>query len=366
MNFQQIDKYYDFTENQTITDTIRQAGMIHDLSFNAQLPTIVYAYYKFIGKKKPLLRHLITPNIGFRYVPQLNSLITKNVGVNQTQITFSPFERSIYAGNASSTAGLITFGVNNTFELKRKSDKDTITGFKKTFLIDQLSFTGNYDLLKDSMNLSDINISLRINPIEWLNIVAGSNFSPYGWVDSTGKSVSKYAVDFNKSLGRFIRNDLTTTLTITSKKGRKELEKTQEVITENWNSDFNYFALHPEYLINFDIPWKMNFSHVYAIQYNTNRTPENPNKFIQIQTLVAGGDLSFTKRWNLSTSINFDLNETKITNTRVSLSRNMHCWALSFFWTPIGGNKSFLLSIRNTSSIFSAAKIEFRKPPVFL
>jgi hypothetical protein len=33
---------------------------------------------------------------------------------------------------------------------------------------------------------------------------------------------------------------------------------------------------------------------------------------------------------------------------------------------PIGGNKSFLLSIRNTSSIFKDAKIEFRKPPGFL
>jgi hypothetical protein len=110
----------------------------------------------------------------------------------------------------------------------------------------------------------------------------------------------------------------------------------------------------------------MNLSHVYSIQYNTNRTADNPEKFNQIQTLVASGDVSFTKRWNLSSSINFDLKELKITNTRLSLSRNMHCWALSFFWTPIGGNKSFLLSIRNTSSIFSAAKIEFRKPPVFL
>lgn len=366
LNFQQIDKIYDVTNNETLIDTVRQAGMLHDVSFNAQLTTVVYAYYKFIGKKKPLLRHLITPNIGFRYVPQLNSLVTKNVGVNQAPVTFSPFERSIYSGSASSTAGLITFGLNNTFELKRKSEKDTITGFKKTFLIDQLSLSGNYDLLKDSMNLSEINISMRINPLEWLNIVAGSNFSPYGWVDSTGKSVSQYALGYNNRLGRFLRNDLTTTLTITSKKGRKELENTENLLSDNWNADFNYFALHPEYLINFNIPWKMNFSHVYTIQYNTNRTADNPDKFNQIQTLVASGDVSFTKRWNLSSSINFDLKELKITNTRISLSRNMHCWALSFFWTPIGGNKSFLLSIRNTSSIFSAAKIEFRKPPVFL
>ena len=50
----------------------------------------------------------------------------------------------------------------------------------------------------------------------------------------------------------------------------------------------------------------------------------------------------------------------------ISLNRNLHCWALSFYYVPVGGNRSFLLSIRNTSSIFKDAKIEFRKPPGFL
>ena len=366
LNFQQIEKSYDALNNSTIIDTISKSGITHELSINAQFTTVVYAYYKFIGKKKPILRHLLTPNIGFRYVPQINEYITENVGPNQQTITYSPYERSVYASSVSSDAGLITFGINNTFELKRKSDKDTVTGFKKTFLIDQLSLTGNYDLFKDSMKLSDLNLSLRINPTPWLNIVGSSSFSPYGWVDSTGKTIATYALNSNASLGRFTRNDITTTFSITSKQGRKEIEKSKESINDNWNADFNYFALHPEYLVNFNIPWKLNFSHVYAIQVNTNKSDLNPDQFIQLQTLVLNGDVSFTKRWNLSTTLNLDMNNVKVTNARLMLSRNLHCWALSLFWTPIGGNKSFLLSIRNTSSIFSAAKLEFRKPPVFL
>jgi hypothetical protein len=85
-----------------------------------------------------------------------------------------------------------------------------------------------------------------------------------------------------------------------------------------------------------------------------------------IQTIAATGDVSFTKRWKIATTTNFDLETKRITNTRLTLSRNMHCWALSFNWTPIGNNKSFQLSIRNTSSMFQSAKIEIRKPPVFL
>jgi hypothetical protein len=366
LNFQQIEKTYDSAINNTDIDTIQKTGMLHEVVFNAQLTTMVYSYYKFIGKKKPLLRHILTPSFGFRYAPQLNSLRTSNSGINQSAITYSPFENSIYSGNVGKSSGQITFGFNNTFELKRKSEKDTLTGFKKTRIIDQFSITGNYDLIKDSMNLSDISMNLRVSPIEWLNFVATSTFSPYGWNDSTGATVSQYALSSNSTLGRFLRNDFTTSLTLTSKKSREELNKTKDIIAENWNADFNYYALHPEYLLNFNIPWKATLSHVYSINTNTDITAINSSKTTQIQTLVINGDISFTKRWKLAGTMNLDLKDIKITNTRFTLSRNMHCWALSLFWTPIGGNKSFLLSIRNTSSLFQDAKVDIRKPPVFL
>ena len=63
---------------------------------------------------------------------------------------------------------------------------------------------------------------------------------------------------------------------------------------------------------------------------------------------------------------NLNIIDKTLTNANLSLNRNMHCWALSIYWTPVGGNQSFLVSLRNTSSIFRDAKIEFRKPPAFL
>ena len=140
----------------------------------------------------------------------------------------------------------------------------------------------------------------------------------------------------------------------------------EDLLSRNWNADFNYYNLHPEFLIDFEIPWKVSLSHVYSIYANINKTTDNNENYTQLQTLVLNGDVSFTKRWKLGAIINLDLQETNVTNTRLTLSRNMHCWALSFNWTPIGGNKSFLLSIRNTSSIFQDAKFDIRKPPVFL
>jgi hypothetical protein len=365
LNFQQIQKSYDAVSNKTITDTISKTGVANELSINVQATTMLYSYYKFVGKKKPLLRHIATPSVGFRYVPQLNTLVTDSVGVNQQPVTYSPFERSIYQSGSSKSAGLITFGVNNTFELKRMSAKDTVTGFSKTRIIDMLSINGSYDLMKDSMNLSDIDMNLRISPFEWINFVANTSFSPYAY-DSTGKTVGIYALSNGQSLGRMLRTNLTTTLTITSKESRKKIEDNKQNVLENWNSDLNYYALHPEWIMDFTIPWKLSLSHVYGINANTAISALAPDKYTQVQTLVVNGDVSFTKRWKIGGNINFDVQNPRITNARITLSRSLHCWAMSFFWTPIGGNKSFLFSIRNTSSLLNAAKIEIRRPPVFL
>lgn len=81
---------------------------------------------------------------------------------------------------------------------------------------------------------------------------------------------------------------------------------------------------------------------------------------------MVNGDISFTKRWKLGTRTNLDLKEFNITNSLLTLTRDMHCWALSFRWTPIGTNKSFMFTMRSTSSLFQDAKIELRKPPAFL
>ena len=364
LNFQQVSKSFDPVSNSILTDTIQQTGMIHELNFNAQLTTVLYSYYKFVGKRQPILRHLLTPSIGYRYTPQLNTL--SSLSTPTGDLLYSPFERSIYAGSANGrNVSSLNFGFNNTFEIKIKSDKDTVKGERKIRIIDALSLNGNYDFSIDSMNLSDLSLNLRISPIPWMNFVASSTFSPYDWVDSTGASLSAYAMS-NGRFGRFVRNDLTTTLTITSKESREQLENTQNAINTNWNSDFSFYALHPEFLIDFSIPWKMSFSHVYSIFANTNKINAEDENYAQIQTLVLNGDVSFTKRWKLSGNINTDLKERSVTNARFALSRDMHCWALAFSWTPIGGNKSFLLSIRNTSSMFSAAKIDIRRPPAFL
>jgi hypothetical protein len=307
----------------------------------------------------------LTPTVGYRYVPKLNDLVSKAAGPNQNMLVFSPFERSIYTVGNTQASSFLNFGVNNTLELKVKSDKDTVSGYRKIRLVDQFSISGNYDFQRDSMRLSDLSLNLRISPFSWMNFVANGSFSMYSWDQISGKTNTFYAWKNGQGIGRIMNTGLNTTITLSPKKSRAIIEQKKEALSTVWNADFSYFALHPEQAIYFDIPWKINLSHVYSLVTNTNKTAVNSNEWSVVQTLALNGDVSFTKRWNLATNVNLDVKSQSITNMNLSLNRNMHCWALSFYWTPIGGNKSFLLSIRNTSSLFKDAKIEVRKPPSF-
>ncbi len=366
LNFQEISKSYNSIENSTQIDTLKKASLSHEFNLNVNATTMLYSYFDFIGKKKAKMRHIMTPTIGYRYVPLLNPLISVDAGVNQSTITYSKFERSLYNVSNTSESSYLTFAINNTLELKFKSDEDTVTGFKKVRLLDQFSIVGNYNFKKDSMKLSNINLNMRVSPKDYLNFVANASFSPYAWDSLSGKTIRDYAISNDQGLGRFLNVNLSTTLLLAPKKSREKIKEEKSKRNDQWNADFNYFALHPEEIIFFDIPWKMTMSHIYSIQANQNITTNNPDPLIFIQSLSVRGDVSFTRRWNLSGNINLNIMDKSVTNANFSLNRNMHCWALSFYWTPVGGNKSFLLSIRNTSAIFRDAKIEFRKPPTFL
>ncbi|MCR9173955.1 MAG: putative LPS assembly protein LptD, partial [bacterium] len=370
LNFQQITREYDTNTSSVVTDTLQRFGMAQTLNVSASATTVLYSYYRFVGKNKPILRHLMTPSISYSYRPNLNP-VDQYITPTDT-ISYSRFERSAYNISSTRDQNIISFGVNNTFQLKRKSEKDTVDGFKRTMIIDALSIRSSYDIMDTLRPLRDINFSMRTSPVDFINIVANANLSPYNWNDTTG-AISDINEDYAwgtrtglEKLGRITRFDITTSLTLTSKKGRERLKNAVDNIGQNWNADFNYYYLNPEQFLDFEIPWKATFSHVFTLTRNQAISETNPDIYNQVQTLMFQGDISFTKRWKISTRTNFDVKDGKITNSRVSLNRDMHCWALSFDWTPIGLNQSFVFSLRSTSPFLQDIPINLRRPPTFL
>lgn len=363
IDFQQLKKNFDTISKDVTSKMYQKTNGFYTLNFSVRMTSQIYTYYKFIGKKKALIRHIATPSISYTYTPKIPSKRDYYVDTNGKSIYYSPFASSSFSQGNTNASSMLNFDLMNTFELKTKSAKDTITGYKKTKLIDAFSLSGNYDFLKDSMKLSTITANIRINPLPFISIVHSSFFSPYGWNPITGSTIGRYAIQNNQSLGRFLNHSINTTLTITSERSRKKIQENKEAFSGIWNSELRYYSLHPEEFLDFQIPWKVNISHVFSVDVNTNRNINNAQKHLFTNTINADGDISLTKRWKVSNRTNFDYQTKKITNTNFTITRNLHCWNLSFNFTPIGYYKSFLVRLAANATLLQDAKLELRKPP---
>lgn len=362
MNFQSIEKRYDYGQSTIVNDTLQGFGLSHDASIQTELSTNLYAYYDFVGKGDMKMRHVMTPRVSFRFQPNMSSYVTEYLGPDNLEVNYSPYENSLYRESFGRDVGLISYSLNNTFELKHKSRSDTTNEMTKTRIIDALSISGNYDIFKDSMNFSDINLQLRFTPLRGLSIVSSGAISPYAW-NENGITYNQFAMNNNQGIGRFTRANISTTYTFTTRESQDKINANREVMGDFWGADYQYFAMNPHEIIDFDIPWKINFTHTYFI----NLAPHDPDrKYTQNQNIMISGDVSFTQRWKLGLNASYDLKIGNLTQTQLTLTRDMHCWQLSFYWTPVGGQQSFLVRFNATSNLFQSAKLELRKPPEFL
>ncbi|HRE98761.1 MAG TPA: putative LPS assembly protein LptD, partial [Flavobacteriales bacterium] len=90
-----------------------------------------------------------------------------------------PFDIGIYGKPPAGEAGLISLNLVNNIEMKFKSARDTVTGYKKLVLIENFTLTGSYNVFADSINYSNINLSGRITLWRNLGLVYAGTIDPY-------------------------------------------------------------------------------------------------------------------------------------------------------------------------------------------
>ncbi len=363
-NFQSISKTVNTLSNQLEIDSLKTGGFSHDFSSSATISTTLFSYYRFIGKRKTILRHVATPTVAFTFNPSIQKGKNSILDTNGNVINYSIYEQSIYAQSFSNSSGRINFGLNNTFELKQKNDKDTTTGFKKTRIIDNLFFSTDYDIFKDSMNWGDLSFRMVINPNEFINIAINGAHSFYSWNNLSGEELSSYALETGQGLGRIKNGSVSTGLNFTSKKNRKRLSALNTTMEPSWNPIYQQWLLSPNQLVYFEIPWKISVEHILAFNLNTNPINYLNNRYTLNNTLRASADLNITENWKIQGTVLYDAVVKKISNLNLNLYRNIHCWNVAFTWTPIGTNKSFLISLRGNASMLQNANINLRRPPL--
>ena len=382
MYFKHIEQQWiqdDETVGHLQTDTIHRFSNLVDFVASTNLTTKIYGMVNFANGPIRAIRHVFTPTIGFTYRPNFGDPKWGVYGYytdgNGNEKVYNKFAGSLYGTPSQNQQGLLTYNFNNNLEIKVPSKSDTITGVKKIPILESFSISGNYDITKDSVNLSPISVSGRTTLFKKLGINYSSSWDPYA-ADSMGHRINRFEIIENGRLFRktgsswrfsmsytFSQNDLKKL------QGKKGSQAVRDEINENARQSGNYdpdelneILGNPNAYIDWTTPWSFSLS--YNLTYTTSLAYAafmgiSTNTYVH--TLGLNGNISITPKWKVTFSTGWDFVNNNITYTNISVYRDLHCWEMRFNWIPIGSYKSWNFTINVKAQALKDLKYEKKK-----
>lgn len=351
--FQRVNRNWDNETQTAVIDTTTGFYSNRDVNTSLNINTTLYGLVQFKKGWIRGIRHVFNPTVGFSYRPKLASDEVGYFGDNASLITYSRDQLSIYGRPPTANTGALTYGFGNQLEMKVRSKKDTITGFKKIKLLEALNVSGNYNFFADSLNLSDIRISGRTRILERLGVNFNMNLSPYAQ-DTNGRTINKWLVNETGNLTRLTNATVAITLNLNgqSKNNNQALQSDKGTPEELAQINANRAAY-----IDFNIPWRLDLSYNLTIN-NTNAATDQTRL---VQTLQFSGDISLTPKWKVGVTSGYDFVNNDLSYTSMSIYRDLHCWEFSMTWVPFGAQQMWSFDLKVKSSILQDLKLSRRK-----
>ena len=352
-------------KDSLVIDTVRQFANAIDGNVSTSLNTRLYGMYQFKHGPIVAIRHMVTPTVSFTYTPDFGTAAWGYTRYAPNDTNKNPQKYSIFANNtligapATAKSGVVSFAIHNNLEMKVKNKKDTVTGTKKIVLIDDLAITETYDMMKDSLKWSKLNISGYTTLFKNLRVSYSSIWDPYARTskDSSGLDINKSEWEVHHRLLRLDNTqwDLGLTYSLSSDKGKKKKNTTKG--TEEEQKEIKE---HPDYYVDFDIPWS--FSLTYKFDYGKNWNQYYTERVSTItQTLNLNGQLNLTPKWKVTVATGWDFTHGELSFTSIDLYRDLHCWEMRFGWIPKGPQQSWNFSINVKASILQDLKLTKKK-----
>jgi len=357
--FEQTKNRLNVANDSLITDTLNgfNAPFMHNISIG--MTSKIYGFYQFAkfmqGKRQSKIRYTITPSVTFAYRPN-NSYKYEYASDTTGNTNFANlYQTGIYGVPTSGESGRLGFSLTNALELKQKDIKnDSVDDeFKKIGILDNLSFSSGYDLLKDSFNLDIVRINGRTKLYKNLNTRFGATMDPYAY-DTSGNRTKFFQRDINGELGTIKNANLALNLSFKSKKGAKEKYKStagSQVELDEINNNKNAY-------VDFNIPWSLGLD--YKINY-TKLLREGVDTFKITQTIGVQGDLRITEKWMITYLTNYDISQKKFSYSSIDIRRDLHCWEMAFHWVPFGAYQSYSIQINVKSAMLQDLKLQRRR-----
>ncbi|MGB3467704.1 MAG: putative LPS assembly protein LptD [Cyclobacteriaceae bacterium] len=378
-----LEYTYDSAAQAVNIDTIQGFQRLSSYNVSASINTTIYGQVNFgTNAKVQAIRHVIQPSLSFSYRPEFDQYY-QTVQINEEG---DLQEISQYQGFLLGTPGnvgsrSINASIRNNLEMKVRSKKDTVTGYKKVKILDNFSISSGYNFAAESFNLSNLRWDARTSLFNRkVSINLNGTFDPYVYQlesetfnDDGSRTVvqdkiDKFAWNAGQGLGTLqnIRANVAFSLrppgnsTQDDSGGQFDTFNNNPNLNPNFQSELgtpeelNYINSNPEEYVDFNIPWSL------SVRYNIGRTKTGFEDPRIDHTVSFTGDLSITEKTKIRFTSGYDIERNDFTQTSISVNRDLHCWVMDFSWVPFGQFQSFNASIRVRAALLQDLKLEKR------
>ena len=352
---------YEWNPQTNQTDTLdAEYGFyrLYNYSLSASASTTLYGMFDFTKKKRDrkiqAIRHTITPSIGFSYAPDFSDpkygyYRTRQVDSTGRFTTYSPYAINAYGVPSSGRAMSMNFSLSQNLEMKVLSKRDT-SGVKKIKLLDELRLSASYNFLADSMRLSTIPVSFRTTLFKNFGINFSTTLDPY--------KVTPQGIRYDKLFfpGRITSLGWSFGYTFKSRQDNSQpaMNDINSIPPEYQNPFYDPYGhmdptLRRQYMAqtyyDFSLPWNFGFN--YAINYSVAYVNNGTTGFRRniTQTIGFNGSLNLTPKMGVTFQGGYDIKANELTTSAISITRDLHCWQMSFSWIPFGFHRSWSFNI---------------------
>mgnify|MGYP002620132841 CR=1 FL=1 len=312
---------------------------LHDLRVSSDLTTKVYFMYNFKKGGLYAIRHIVTPTLNMTYQPAFSKGINDQYynPITGTYVEYSYFDNAIFGTVNQHTQALVRLSFGNNLEIKVRSKRDTVTGFRKISIFDNLNVGMSYNIAADSLNWSKLTVSGRSTLFRQLYLTFNFVFDPY-IINENGVRCNITEWKANHRLFRMSSTDFSIAL--------------------NWRIDQNTFKKNKqkEPSSKRGLPWSFTFNYTFSYGLSDNiyyyRLQDSVlyNRNI-IHTLNVVGDFYITKKWKIGFTTGYDFVQKDFSYTSVDVHRDMHCWEMAFSWIPFGYRKGWSFTINVKANV---------------
>jgi lipopolysaccharide assembly outer membrane protein LptD (OstA) len=308
-------------------------------SINGTVSTGVNTSTRFYGIFQPnifgitAIRHTVTPSFGIFY------------------------HKQIYGDHMSKYSMIGSFNIGNNFEMKLQNNDSAKTENKIQLL--NINASTSYNFVADSMNFSPVNIGFRTDIGQYLGISGNATYNLYVFdpnavtaYGTKGSRVNKFLL---KEAGKF--GDLTSfSLSLsTSFRGEKkskpsnasipdivlqEQEKTSGQTVPSSYQKKSYTNIYDREDADFSIPWSI------SVSLNFSQSQPTPSIYSRSSSMNASLSFNLTEKWQLATSGSYDFVRKEHFIPSVSVTRDLHCWQMSFSWFPMGTLEGYRFELK--------------------